>query len=84
MELIEKSMNILFAQLGEGSDDASITRFIELHGTLEGNTPLHEAPCWSVSQASFLIEAWSLDAAWAPVVDDLNARLHISPKLHEN
>jgi hypothetical protein len=78
MELIEKSLNTLFAQLGEASDDASIALFIGLHGTLTGMTHLHEAPCWTPSQANFLREALLLDAAWAPVVDDLNARLHLA------
>ena len=79
MELMEKNMNTLFAQLGEASDDNSIELFIALHGTLTGATRLHEAPCWTASQASFLREALLLDAAWAPVVDELNARLHRPP-----
>ncbi|PUE10861.1 hypothetical protein B9Z51_00460 [Limnohabitans sp. T6-5] len=79
MELIEKSMKTLFEQLGEASDDASIDRFIAKHGLLDGSTHLHEAPFWTASQASFLREALVLDAAWAPVVDELNARLHHSP-----
>jgi hypothetical protein len=29
-----------------------------------------------MSQASFLRDALMLDAAWAPVVDELNAKLH--------
>lgn len=76
MELIKKSMNNLFAQLGEPSDNASIARFIQLHGTLLGSVALHEAPCWSVSQACFLKDALLLDGAWAPVVDALNGQLH--------
>jgi hypothetical protein len=83
MELIEKSMSTLFAQLGEASDDISISLFIELHGTLTGATQLHEAPCWTASQASFLREALLLDAAWAPVVDELNVRLHRPPDIAE-
>lgn len=79
MELMEKNMSALFAQLGEASDDTSIALFIELHGTLTGVTQLHEAPCWTASQASFLREALLLDAAWAPVVDELNTRLHRTP-----
>jgi hypothetical protein len=79
MELMEKNMSALFAQLGEASDDNSIALFIALHGTLTGVTQLHEAPCWTASQASFLREALLLDAAWAPVVDELNTRLHRTP-----
>jgi hypothetical protein len=83
MELIEKNMNTLFAQLGEANDDTSIALFIELHGTLTGATQLHEAPCWTASQASFLRDALLLDAAWAPVVDELNVRLHRTPNVPE-
>jgi hypothetical protein len=79
MELIDMSMNTLFAQLGEASDDVGIARFIALHGSLDGGMQLHEASFWSASQASFLREALLLDAAWAPVVDALNATLHRTP-----
>lgn len=79
MELIEKNMSSLFKQLGERHDDVGITNFIELHGGLPGDTPLHEAVFWSISQANFLREALVQDAAWAPVVDALNAALH-APK----
>ncbi len=81
MELIVKNMTSLFAQLGEANDDADIANFIALHGAMSGGTPLHEASFWSPTQASFLREAMVLDAAWAPVVDELNAKLHISPDL---
>ncbi len=80
MELIEKNMTTLFKQLGEVSDDAGIAKFIELHGRLLGGTLLHEATCWTSSQASFLREAETLDAAWAPIVDKLNADLHAVPE----
>ena len=76
MEMIEKNMSTLFAQLGEASDEAGIAHFIALHAALAGATYLHEASYWSVSQAGFLRDATALDAAWAPVVDELNARLH--------
>jgi hypothetical protein len=79
MELIEKSMSTLFAQLGEASDEVGIAAFIEMHGSLSGGTHLHEAAFWSTSQASFLREALLADAAWAPVVDELNAKLHRAP-----
>lgn len=81
MELINKTMNNLFEQLGEASDDASIALFIQLHGTLAGGTCLHQATCWTAAQASFLKEALVLDAAWAPVVDELNTRLHRPPDM---
>ena len=79
MELFEKNMSTLFAQLGEASDEVGIERFIELHGSLSGDTRLHEAECWSASQASFLSETLVADAAWAPIVDELNAKLHSAP-----
>jgi hypothetical protein len=79
MELIEKSMASLFAQLGEPSNEAAINHFIQRHAPLSGATRLHEASFWSPSQACFLREAIVLDAAWAPVVDELNALLHHQP-----
>lgn len=76
MEILVPNIYTLFAQLGEANDDASIERFIATHAPLHGSTPLHEAGFWSPSQAAFLREAVLLDAAWAPVVDGLNTRLH--------
>ena len=76
MELLEPTMQSLFAQLGEANDADSIARFIERHGHLRGHTKLHEAPFWSPSQAAFLRDAIVQDANWAPVVDALNAGLH--------
>jgi hypothetical protein len=79
MDLMEKNMSSLFAQLGESHDEDGIAHFIARHRGLSGNTHLHEAPFWSPSQAAFLREALQQDAAWAPVVDDLNAQLHAAP-----
>ena len=79
MELIEPSMHSLFAQLGEANDEDSIAHFIARHSGLSGTTRLHEADFWTPSQAHFLREAIVLDAAWAPVVDALNAELHHTP-----
>ena len=76
MDMLAPTMQNLFAQLGEANDEASITRFIELHGHLQGHTRLHEAPFWSPAQARFLHDAFLQDADWAPVVDALNAGLH--------
>ncbi|WP_090140950.1 DUF2789 domain-containing protein [Limnohabitans sp. DM1] len=84
MELIEKNMHTLFAQLGEANDDASIDRFIATHMIMDGTTCLHDAPFWTPSQASFLREALVLDAAWAPVVDELNTKLHCSPDVRSS
>lgn len=76
MEMISISMRKLFAQLGEVNDDLSISRFIQTHGKLAGDMHLHEASCWTAAQSDFLKEALAADAAWAPVVDELNTRLH--------
>lgn len=78
MELLEINMHSLFAQLGEPNDDASIARFIARNGHLHGGTHLHEATFWSPSQAAFLRDAMLQDATWAPVVDELNTKLHLA------
>lgn len=76
MELIDKQMSNLFAQLGEANDEQSISLFIALHGGMPGRVHLHEAQFWSSAQASFLSEAHLSDAAWSQVVDELNIKLH--------
>lgn len=76
MELLKPNMNSLFAQLGEADDDASIARFIASKGHLPSGTRLHEANFWTPSQAAFLRDAIAQDANWAPVVEELNAKLH--------
>lgn len=78
MELMETNMHSLFAQLGEANDDAAIARFIARNGHLPGGTPLHEASFWSPSQAAFLRDAMLQDSTWAPVVDELNTKLHLA------
>mgnify|MGYP003154513082 CR=1 FL=1 len=62
MELPNKDLGTLFEQLGLPSDPASIDAFIASH--------------WSEAQGSFLKELLMDDAEWAPVVDELNVRLH--------
>jgi hypothetical protein len=76
MELLSPSMPSLFAQLGEANDEAAIVRFMEHNGRLRGSTAVHEAACWSLSQAAFLQDAITLDSNWAAVVDALNVQLH--------
>ena len=76
MELIDKNMDNLFAQLGEANSVTDIATFIERHAPIAGEVMLHEATFWTQSQSHFLREATDMDAAWAPVVDELNARLH--------
>lgn len=78
MEEFVHDMSSLFAQLGLPADAASIAAFIATNGPLDSATPLAEAQFWSASQAAFLKEEIALDAAWAPVIDELNAELHAS------
>lgn len=78
MEPIAPDMRRLFAQLGESAEDSAINRFIDRHILPGSATALHEASCWSKSQSDFLREAIDEDAQWAPIVDQLNARLHRS------
>jgi len=76
MEVTVHNITTLFAQLGEASDEASISRFIETHGPMPEALRLHEAPFWSASQARFLCEALAQDADWSDAADELNIRLH--------
>jgi hypothetical protein len=71
-----RSLSILFAQLGQASDEAAIAAFIARHRPLAGHVMLHEAPFWSASQAAFLREAIADDADWAAIADELNLKLH--------
>lgn len=76
MELPNKDLGTLFAQLGLPSDPASIDEFIATHRPLPNHMKVSEAPFWSEAQGSFLKEQLLDDAEWAPVVDELNVRLH--------
>lgn len=76
MESAMHDMCNLFAQLGEPCDDAAISKFIETHAPLPGETLLHEAKFWTSAQAAFLRDAISDDADWAEVADSLNSQLH--------
>jgi len=69
------SLNMLFAQLGQASDEASIAHFIDRHHLLANDVLLHEAAFWTPSQATFLREAILDDADWAQIADELNANL---------
>ncbi|MEY4328814.1 MAG: hypothetical protein RL703_633 [Pseudomonadota bacterium] len=75
MESPIHSINSLFAQLGLPSKTEEVDLFIEQHRPLPDHFLLHEAPCWSASQATFLAEEIEDDADWAEVIDELNARL---------
>ncbi|WP_372748202.1 DUF2789 domain-containing protein [Litorivivens sp.] len=80
MEPIVHSMNTLFRQLGLPDDDKDVEHFINSHQPLPREMPLPDAAFWSPAQAEFLREAISDDADWAEVVDELDTRLHNSPR----
>lgn len=65
----------LFRQLGLPDEPAEVERFIAEHRPLPEGMGLCEAPFWTPSQVQFLREQIIADADWAPVVDDLAARL---------
>ena len=68
----------LFSQLGLPNSDAAIQRFIATH-PLSQSAALADAEFWTPTQADFIREAWKQDADWAPVIDQLNNRLHHKP-----
>lgn len=76
MELPNKDMSTLFEQLGLPSDPQSIDDFIACHAPLPNEVRLADAPFWNDSQRALLRDEWIEDAEWAPIVDELNARLH--------
>lgn len=78
MELPTHTLPNLFAQLGLDSDQASIEAFIAAH-RLPDEIKLIDAEFWTPQQARFLKEELREDADWAPVVDELNVRLHERP-----
>ena len=79
MELPNKDLGTLFAQLGLDSDPASIDAFINHHSPLPQEVKVSEADFWNESQAALLKGELHDDAEWAPVVDELNVRLHETP-----
>ena len=74
------SINSLFRQLGLPDGDKDIESFIQSHQPLPDRVCLQDAAFWSPAQADFLREAISDDADWAEVVDELDARLHTTPR----
>lgn len=75
MEIETPTLATLFAQLGLDSDDKSIDDFIGKH-PLPDDVKLIDAEFWTPQQASLLKEKLHGDDDWAPVVDELNQRLH--------
>jgi len=76
MELPNPSMETLFEQLGLPADAESIDAFIASHAPLPEEMKVSEAPFWNNAQAALLKDELLDDADWAPVVDELNVRLH--------
>lgn len=75
----EYTMNNLFRQLGLESSDEAIERFIK-ENQLPEDLTLKDAPFLNDQQKAFIKEEWKLDAVWALVIDELNARLHLDQK----
>jgi len=75
MEIMTPTLELLFQQLGLDSDQASIDRFVSEH-RLPTDVKLIDAEFWTPQQASLLKEKLREDDDWAPVVDELNERLH--------
>lgn len=75
MELTTPTLATLFEQLGLDADEASIDAFISQH-PLPDEVKLIDADFWTPQQARFLKEELRVDAEWAPIVDELNERLH--------
>jgi len=78
MELPNHTLSNLFEQLGLDADEQSIEAFIAKH-SLPDDVKLIDAEFWTPQQAGFLKEELHEDAEWAPVVDELNVRLHEKP-----
>ena len=76
MELPVHDLTTLFEQLGLDSDPASIDAFIARHSPLPDEVKVSEAEFWSHAQKAFLKDEIMEDADWAPIVDELNVRLH--------
>nr|WP_136249452.1 DUF2789 family protein [Ningiella ruwaisensis] len=72
----QPTLSDLFTQSGLERSDEAIESFIKQHKGLNETTYSHRAPYWNDAQVAFLKEALIEDAAWAEVIDKLNARLH--------
>lgn len=75
MGATDKSINVLFDQLGLDSSDEAIDQFVLEH-QLGKDEKLVDAPFWSDNQRKFLKEEYRMDAGWVEFIDDLNVRLH--------
>jgi hypothetical protein len=75
MEKPTHSLASLFDQLGLESTESAIMWFVKAHSPVPDAVELHEAACWSTSQAAFLKQAKEQDADWAAIVDQLDVML---------
>ncbi|MFT5887830.1 MAG: hypothetical protein ACI9BO_000643 [Zhongshania sp.] len=75
METELHTMNLLFQQLGLPASDEEIEKFIVRHRPLPRGLQIHEASFWKPAQTQLLKESLDLDAEWAELVDELDARL---------
>ena len=71
----ERTINMLFEQMGMDGDDAAVEQFIQ-ENQLPQSVQLSDAPFWSDSQRKFLKEEYHADAGWIEIIDELNTRLH--------
>lgn len=76
MEAPTHTLEGLFEQLGLDSSPAAIDAFISQYSPLAEDCKLVDAEFWTAPQAAFLKQQLREDADWAPVVDELNLRLH--------
>lgn len=74
------TLEVLFQQLGLDTGGHKIDDFIDEH-QLPDDVKLADASFWTEQQKRFLKEELRLDADWAPVVDELNTRLHRMPEI---
>lgn len=65
----------LFEQLGLPSSEQEIDDFIG-ENTLPEEVHLSKAEFWTPAQSSFIKENILADSDWAPIIDELNVRLH--------
>ncbi|RKG36831.1 DUF2789 family protein [Acinetobacter rongchengensis] len=70
----QPTLELLFEQLGLGSDQTSIDNFVASH-QLPKDVMMHQADFWSLSQREFLSSHWQKDDEWAIVIDTLNELL---------
>lgn len=76
MNVVNHTMQDLFAQLGLDSSPEAISKFVRTHA-LHRNEDLHDARFWTASQAEFIRDAWIEDADWVHAIDELETLLHV-------